>query len=229
MNCLIVGSKSDIVQGMLPLFEQDGWTLAKWHRGVNRYLEFHWDLMLVAIGKVAPVGLWHESNAIAWEHGIMSNLLDPMDLLRRNWKWRNPGASVCFMAGSNPNMIMDGYSSYNVGKMALLKLCEQLDHETPDCKFFALNPGTILTKIHKATIDSKWDNPKLEKAMSDEDRDEQIAIRHFYGNMVWCMNEPKEVVGGRNICVSDFIKQGPQLLRHRLQENPELFKLRRVE
>lgn len=98
------------------------------------------------------------------------------------------------MAGSNPNMIMDGYSAYNVGKMGLLKAVEQLDHETPDAKFFALAPGIVLTKIHKPS--EGWNNPKLKDAKS-------TPIAKIYQCLQWCIAQPKNAVGGRNICVSD--------------------------
>jgi NAD(P)-dependent dehydrogenase (short-subunit alcohol dehydrogenase family) len=128
------------------------------------------------------------------------------------------------MAGSNPQMIMDGYSAYNTGKMALLKLVEQLDHETPDAKFFALAPGTILPKIHQATTKAGWDNPKLDAALANPgDMLEQIERVHDC--LMWCVAEEKRVIGGRNICVSDPYGE---ILSDALYQDSWKYKLRRA-
>jgi NAD(P)-dependent dehydrogenase (short-subunit alcohol dehydrogenase family) len=213
-NCIILGKKSDIVQGLLPLLEADGWII---DRGVK------WDLIICAYGRIAPVGLWHDNNYRLWEDSIESNLLKPIRELRFLWPRHNPNASICFLAGSNPNTIMDGYSAYNVGKMALLKAVEQMDHETPDAKFFALGPGTILTKIHKAS--EGWSNPKLEAARK-QGEDRQEKIQRVYDCLKWCMAQAKEVVGGRNICASDEL--GTELAV-RLRRHDSMYKLRRQE
>jgi NAD(P)-dependent dehydrogenase (short-subunit alcohol dehydrogenase family) len=172
-----------------------------------------------------PVGLWHELDVDRIREGIETNLLTPITLVRLLMSFRNPGASVCFLAGSNPNMIMPGYFAYNVSKMALLKAVEQMDYETPDAKFFALGPGTILTKIHQATLEARWQNPKLEAALND-DADQQPKIQRVYNTLKWCIAQPKEVVGGRNICASDV--QLDDMAR-RLKEDNALWKLRRHE
>ena len=79
------------------------------------------------------------------------------------WPRRNASATVIFMSGSNPQKIMPGYLPYNVSKMALLKLVEQLDYETPYTKFIAFGPGYVKTKIHQATLDAKWPNERIER------------------------------------------------------------------
>lgn len=220
-TCIILGSNSDIAKGLEPLLAKD-YRILKWSRGKSLPLE-DWDLVVCCIGSVAPVGLWHSVDEVQWLHSIESNLITPFRLLQKLWPTHNPGASVCFMAGSNPQMIMDGYSSYLCGKMSLLKAAEQLDHETPDAKFFCLGPGTILTKIHRAS--SGWHNPKLDAALSaPPDMLQQFARVHAC--MMWAISQEKDVIGGRNLCVSD--PWGPDLAET-LRADPNLFKLRRME
>jgi NAD(P)-dependent dehydrogenase (short-subunit alcohol dehydrogenase family) len=227
MNCIILGSDSDIAKGLQPHLKADGWKVYGWKR--NQYLPdrckgVSWDLVIVAIGRIKPVGFWTDNyNMLDWIRTLESNLLLPLGLLENIWPQRAQGASICFLAGSNPNTIMDGYGAYNVSKMAMLKLMEQLDHETPDAKFFALGPGTILTKIHKQS--EGWHNPKLAAAQAANE-DPQVKIRQVYECLQWCIAQPKNVIGGRNICVSD---QRDESLSLRLSVDPDLFKLRRRE
>ena len=225
-NLLIFGSNSDIARELDRMFVKDGWTVQRWAR-TQRTAKFdNWDLCLIALGRIAPVGFWAKADPIDWELTIESNLIAPYRLLRSVWGWRNPHASVCFLAGSNPNMVMAGYSAYNTGKMALLKLCEQLDAES-DAKLFALGPGIVLTKIHNATLEAKWPNPKLEQAMKEG---KSTDVKRIYSCLTWCLRQSKSVVGGRNICVSDSDDwDNENNLQLFLESDDWMFKLRRQE
>lgn len=222
MNAIILGDRSEIAIGLWAHLEADGWRCFGWHRGEELPRE-RFDLCIVAIGAIAPVGRWDEQDEDKWEICVESNVLTPVRLLRRIWPQHNPRACVCFLAGSNPNMIMDGYSAYNVGKMALLKAVEQLDHETPDARMFALGPGIVLTKIHRSS--DGWDNPKLAAARA---RGQSTPIELIYEALMWAIKQPKEVIGGRNLCVSDPWDTGG-FLCETLKRNPNLYKLRRAE
>src|SRR3990167_5926895 len=221
-TCIILGARSDIAQALTPMLEADGWRVYGWARDAPLPYAL-WDLAIIAIGKVDPVGLWHTQGHEHWEECVRSNVLLPVKLLRRLWKVHNPEASVCFMAGSNPNVIMSGYSAYNTGKMALLKACEQLDYETPDAKFFALGPGITDTKIHDATKKAAWPNPRLERAIADGSF---TPMEDIYACLKWCLAQSKTVIGGRNICVSDPWKEA--WFADCLAVQPEMCKLRRA-
>lgn len=228
-TCIILGDRSDIASALRPMLEEDGWKVIGWHRG-NSIPALHWDLMLIAVGAVAPVGHWWELDEPQLITCIDSNLILPLTYLRRMWHQHNPGAYVCWLAGSNPNTIMDGYSAYNISKMAVLKAVEQLDHESPDCTFFALGPGTILTKIHDATIDAQWPNPKLDMAMLNVlERSPSKAVPRVYECIKWCLKQPKSVIGGRNICVSDPWDASPEALAAELDKDQDAYKLRRKD
>ena len=222
-TAIIIGANSDIAKGIMPMLERDGYELVKWDRSDRSVVCGDWDLFVSFIGAVKPVGLWHSLKHYDLLWGLNNNAARSFQLLHVVWPAHKPNASVCFFAGSNPQMIMPGYSAYNVGKMALLKLVEQLDFETPDAKFFALGPGIVQTKIHKAS--EGWDNPKLKAAIESGKSTPMEAI---YDALMWCVAQDKEVVGGRNICVSDL--QGDRdALAQRLRGDDWLFKLRRVE
>ena len=216
MIVVILGDKSDIAQGLRELLEKDGHAVFGWHRAYP-LPTIQWDLVISCLGTVAPVGPWYESGD--WNDCFESNLFLPVKLLKKLWKNRNENASVCFMAGSNPQQPMRGYAPYNAAKMALLKVVEQLDYETPTVKFFALGPGYMDTKIHKPTKDRGWYNPRIEKGNPN-------TIEQVYRTLKWCLEQPQEVVGGRNICVSDVGRIG---LEEYLRIAPDMFKLRRIE
>ncbi len=220
-NAIFLGSDSDIAKGIRPYLE--GWRIYDWNRDVPKPVWPRWDLVICFIGKVQPVGLWWTSNSLEWTATVMDNVIAPISLLRNMWPMRNDKAAVCFLAGSNPNAVDIGYSAYSIGKMALLKACEQLDAESPDAKFFALAPGIVLTKIHRQSRD--WPNPKLAKAIASG---QSTPMERIYKCLQWCLSQPKQVIGGRNVCVSDpWDKE--EFLASQLALKPNLYKLRRQE
>lgn len=248
MNCIILGNRSDIAMGLESLLAIDGWHISGWNRDTQQPAEPswprgglsdypNWDLIICAIGSVAPVGHWSMQNADEWDDAVRINCLLPIRLVRTLWTRHNPKASVCFLAGANPNRAGPNYSGYYTGKMALLKAIETIDAETPDAKFFALAPGIVFTKIHKPTYDSGILNPGLE----ERKKVGGTPIKKIYECLKWCIAQSKETIGGRNICVSDIREDDsynfdltnnimlPSLLAARLIANPSLFKLRRIE
>lgn len=214
MKVCILGNRSDIAEELAILLGKDGHDVFGWNR--NAHVLGGWHLIIIALGSVAPVGPWYEGG---WEKNFDSNIFQGIEWLKDLWAWRLPGAIVCFLAGSNPQKIMAGYAPYNASKMALLKVVEQLDYETLDVTFFALGPGYINTKIHHPTLEKNWPNERIARGNPN-------TIEQVYNCLKWCINQPKEVVGGRNICVSD--PYGPELAE-RLKTNSNLFKLRRIE
>lgn len=233
-TCILLGDRSDIAQGLEPLLIADGWRIYGWNRGspfdIDDAKTPSWDMVLCCMGAVAPVGNWWELDELEFHQCIESNLLLPLRMLAQIWARRQPNASACFMAGSNPQKIMRGYLPYNMSKMALLKAVEQIDYESPDCKVFALGPGYVRTKIHAATLAAGWPNERIARG------DDGTPIERIYACLKWCLSQPKEIVGGRNICCSDAwdgIVMGKSKwdisLAEELKANPAMFKLRRVE
>lgn len=236
---MLLGARSEIGRALAMRLVRDNWHVETWSRGnpfpwamddesrVHRGASVSdWNLCLIPIGQVAPVGHWWEQDEAAWKECVNSNVLLPVQLLRRIWPQHKPGAAVCFFAGSNPQRVMPGYSAYATGKMALLKAVEHMDAETPDAKMFALGPGTVLTKIHDATRKAHWPNPVLMMTES-VGQDRRYKMDRIYECLMWCLEQPKDVIGGRNLCVSDPWDCG--WLGEHLRRFPDEYKLRRVE
>lgn len=207
MNCIILGSNSDIAQSLVPMLERD-YSIYGWTRGTELFTT-QWDLILVALGTVKPVGPWYENDP---DECVESNLLLPLRLLRHFWPFRNKDASVCFLAGSNPNKVQPNYSAYAISKMALLKAVEFMDAES-DAKFFALGPGYVDTKIH-------LDRESLKHRTS-------TPIEDIYRCLMWCVRQEKWVIGGRNIHIAD--DWGDPVFSDTLALNSDMLKLRRCE
>ena len=220
-HCILLGDRSAIAKALLPFLVADGYTVSGWNRDSENLPTVEWDLVLIAMGKVAPVGHWWEVDEIAFDECVESNILSPIAILRMLWPRRTSNASVCFFAGSNPNKPMNGYTAYATGKMALLKAVEHMDAETSDAKFFALAPGYVPTKIHNATLKANWPNERIARG------DAGTPIERIWGCLKWCIEQPKNVVGGRNITASD--PWDTPELAERLAANTSMFKLRRAE
>lgn len=213
-TCLVLGRNSDIYRGIRPMLESDGWRLVELGRGDSARDLPQWNLCIITMGRVAPVGHWWDLDIAEFRECFDSNLLTPWSLLRDAWQYRAPDATVIWFSGSNPQIIMDGYAPYNAAKMAVNKLIEQLDHETWDAKFVAFAPGYVRdSKIHRATIEKGWPNPRIARG------DAGNSMATIYRAMKWCIEQPKQVVGGRNVCASDVPFDFP------LHDS---FKLRRV-
>ena len=221
-SCILLGANSDIGRALAKLLIHDGWQVWGWARGQTLKLMPAWNLVLCAIGQVAPVGHWADIDAREWESAVDANVLLPVRLLRELWARREPDSAVCFLAGSNPQRVFPNYTAYATGKMALLKAVEHMDYESPDCKMFALAPGFVNTKIHAATHAAGVPNPRIEQFMA---RNDAVPIERIYGCLKWCLAQPKEVIGGRNICASDRWEQ--DFLAEMLAQYPGMYKLRR--
>ena len=219
-TAIILGDRSDIAKALIPFLEAEGWTVHGWNRDSEGVRSVGWDLVICALGSVAPVGYWWDQKPDDVAECFKSNVLKPLTLVRNLWNLRKPGASVCFMAGSNPNSIMPGYAAYNASKMSLLKLVEQMDHESADAKIFALGPGYFkASKIHKPTLDAGWPNERIARG------DDGMPIERIWACLKWCIGQRKKVVGGRNIAASDKW----EFAEESLLNNPSKFKLRRQE
>lgn len=234
-SCIILGDRSDIAIGLRPFLEADGYAITGWNRETQAKSDAswpnggmanfpQWDLILCAIGRVSPVGHWSTQNADEWDDSVHANCLLPIRLVRALWSSRKPDASVCFLAGANPNRAGPNYSAYYTGKMALLKAIETIDAETPEAKFFALAPGIVFTKIHKPTEESGIVNEGLEARRKVGG----TPMENIYGALKWCVKQDKATVGGRNICVSDLGGSfDNERLAAQLCVNISQFKLRR--
>ena len=232
MNVTILGANSDICRELAVRFLKDGDTVHGWVRHARAPAE-PWDLIVCGIGLLDPIGAFFDTDELQWEANIDANALLPLRLLRKLWKYRNPGASVCFFSGAGVSRKAETYSAYAAAKMMLFKMTELLDDENHDAKFFILGPGMVRTKIQRQTVLAGPRAANIERVMEFMDKGD---VQHgagtphekIYKCLRWCVAQPKEVIGGRNIYIPSDRWDEPDMLAPALAEYPSLFKLRRL-
>ena len=231
-NVTILGSRSDICHELAKRFDADDWQVTGWKRDEKLPL-VPWDLLICGIGVLDPIGKFFETDADEWEQNIDSNVLLPLRLLRRLWKHRKPNASVCFFSGAGVSRFAQTYSGYAASKLMLFKMTELLDDEEPDTKFFILGPGMVRTKIQRQTVLAGPRAANIERVMQFMDKGDPqhgTGTSHdkIYKCVRWCMNQPKNVIGGRNVYIPSDRWDETDFLPQSLAEHNALFKLRRL-
>lgn len=229
-NVLILGDRSDIGKEVASMFRRDKWRVLGWNRDSKEISQEPWDAVVCCIGTLEPIGQFFDTDHASWEKAIDSNALLPLRLLRAIWGNRRKNASVCFFSGSGTSRPAPTYSAYSASKFLLFKMTELLDDEYQDVKVFILGPGMLKTKIQQQTLaarDRAWNYERVWKFMTegDELHGPGTPMDKIYQCLRWCMDQPKDVIGGRNIYVP-IDKWGDAMALH-LKSNPHFFKLRR--
>lgn len=230
MNCILLGGNSDIGKELSTRLVADGWTVYPVGRR-DDLPDVRWDLVIVTIGQLSPIANFWETNAWAWEQNFVTNCFLPLRMLRYLWPNHNPNASVCFFSGAGTSNSAKTYSAYSASKIALFKMAELLDDESPDVKLFILGPGMVRTKIQQQTLEAggkaaNYERVKQFMLTGDAFHGTGTSHARIFECLKWCMSLPKEVIGGRNCYVPD--QWGEEMAR-RMKDHPRLYKLRRHE
>jgi len=251
-TALVIGLSSDIGGGLAQRLKQDGWRVFGTARAPNKLshteaVSFNmfdavpvwhfkrllkdqgWDLLIMSIGSLEPVGKFFDVNFDHWAESVWVNFTAQMRVLHALWPVRNVKriADVMLFAGGGTNGPMPGYSAYCASKIALIKMCELLHDENEDLNIFSIGPGFVKTKIHEQTLkaaDGPWKD-KIVKFLETEG----TSIDDIYDHMQWCMKAGRKVAGGRNFSTvhDDWKSTDPNWFLS--SGNPDLYRLRRKE
>lgn len=191
-----------------------------------------WDILVVASGTEEPIGVFWECDPDAWDANIHVNALAPLRLVRGLYPLRNTAGTpnVAFFSGAGTNNAAPSYSAYCASKIFLIKMCELLDAESRDTSFFIIGPGIVRTKIHEQTLRAGKRGGANHQKLVDflASRNPGTSHDEIYACLRWCVNAGKSVIGGRNLSlVHDAWRDGGASLMRRLENDPELYKLRR--
>ena len=192
-----------------------------------------WDVFVCAAGSLDPIGPFENAPFEEWESAIQVNFLRPLRILQRLLKSRAPKTqerepSVLFFAGGGTNNAVTNYSSYAISKIALTKMCEFLDAEIPDVRFSILGPGWVKTKIHESTLRAGVDKAganffKTQEKWAGTD---WVPMERVVECCTWLATTPSKGVKGRNFSAANDLC-GTLELERALEENPDMYKLRR--
>ncbi|MEQ9560278.1 MAG: SDR family NAD(P)-dependent oxidoreductase [Rhodospirillales bacterium] len=189
-----------------------------------------WDVFIACNGTMEPIGPFMTLDGADWQQTICTNALLPCRLLQALYPHRRADgvATAVFMAGGGTNNPFTNYSAYCLSKIILIKMCELLDDEAPDLKTFIVGPGYVRTKIHDETLRAgvrAGVNLDKTKAFLAGDG---TPLDDIFDCIEWGTAQPRAAIGGRNISVvHDSWRADPEGLSQRLQDDGDMFKLRR--
>jgi NAD(P)-dependent dehydrogenase (short-subunit alcohol dehydrogenase family) len=192
----------------------------------------HWDIFIGAVGQLAPIGPFFETDRTEWLHSATLNGGGQLALLHAIYPFRRaaPLARVAFLVGGAISRSFANYSAYSLGKLNLVKFCELIHDECPDIHAVAVGTGWVATKIHKQTIDAS------ERAGENFARTREFLSHSEAGATMpdimacldWCFAQSRSATGGRNFSlVHDPWRDGGDALVEGLLRDPDKFKLRR--
>lgn len=187
-----------------------------------------WDVLVLAAGTQEPIGSFREINFQDWISSLHVNLISQLELLHLLMPYSRKGSRVVMFAGGGTNGPVDYYSAYTLAKIASIKICELLASEEPEMGFTILGPGWVRTKIHEQTIAAgpKAARANYERTLAMLSGKDMVPMVKVLDWIDWIIEQPLEVVSGRNFSAAFDPLGNPALVRA-LTEDVGMFKLRR--
>lgn len=188
-----------------------------------------WDVLILAIGVLDPIGAFKSSNFEQWQSSFSINFLGQMRFIQNLLKNSSDTADhlVLTFAGGGTNGPTPNFSSYTLAKIALIKAMELLASEIPTSKFISLGTGWMDTPIHTQTLkagpsagDSYFETLKR---LESNDFGRSSDLLNF---LDWVFSADKEITSGRNFSLQGDPWRGWELSEE-LKKDTNMFKLRR--
>ena len=202
MNVIILGLGSDIAKNFAKNLGAEGHNVVGTVRSTCDFasnesidrafyqVAIPWDLVVVAVGTLMPIGRFAGMHPDDWAKNIQVNALGPLRMFSHLLSHRRPNASAVFFSGTNPQKTNTLYSAYSSAKALLVRAVQEIDAETPDMKAFVLAPGFVRTKIHEVHDVSY--------------RRDGVPLDTVYACMKHLIGRPKSEVGGKQIYVPQW-------------------------
>lgn len=208
MRAVILGLGSDIARNLAQRLIIDGWEVDGTTRGTCDFASNEsidravggiarpWDLLIVAVGNLVPVGKFTAIHPDDWAQSIQINALGPLRMFHHLIPHRNKDAAAVFFSGTNPGKVNPGYSAYSASKAMLARAVQEINAEL-DIKAFTLAPGFVQTKIHDATVKAGVKNDRLAIGGGTSHETIYKCLQHL-------LTRPKAEVGGKSIYVPSW-------------------------
>lgn len=187
-----------------------------------------WDVLVLAAGSQEPIGKFRETEFSDWAMSLNVNLISQLELLHLLMPHSKKGSRVIMFAGGGTNGPVDYYSAYTLAKIASIKACELLASEEPELGFTILGPGWVRTKIHEQTLKAGPNAARsnYQRTIDMLAGDNMVSMEQVLDWVDWIIEQPIEVVSGRNFSAAHD-PMGNQHLLRALTQDEDLFKLRR--
>ena len=190
-----------------------------------------WDVFMACPATMEPIQPFVRCDFDEWERSFHVNFLQQMRLLHALLPSRRQGGPrppiVILFAGPGTNNAPLNYSAEITAKIAQIKMCELLDAEVPDTRFVIVGPGWVKTKIHQETLRAgKVAGANYQRTLHKLESDECTPMERVLDFLDWAIEQPREVIGGRNFSIVNDL-WGTGRLNQQLAATPDMFKLRR--
>jgi NAD(P)-dependent dehydrogenase (short-subunit alcohol dehydrogenase family) len=190
-----------------------------------------WDALILAPGTMNPIGPFAEVDFDQWAESVDVNVVNQLRFVHGLLGHANHGTALTpkcvFFAGGGTNSASPAFSAYVMSKIALIKATELLDAEIPNMAFTIVGPGWVRTDIHEETLSAALAPPAvIEETRRRLEADDFVDMSEVLAAVDWVLEQPKEVVGGRNFSVTGD-PMGEPAFPGFLAADPSLFKLRR--
>lgn len=192
-------------------------------------LEIKFELVIIAVGTMNPIGKFEDVDADKWENGFYINFFGPLRFLRgiRNRLDLDSTPLILTFAGGGINSAPTNYTAYTLSKVILTKSIELLASEWNNVKLISLGTGWVDTKIHTQTLAAKMSAGEIyEKTLLRINEGNFVPIERIYQFLVWAIQQDSETISGRNFSLVDDPWNDNSLVTS-LKQNPHKFKLRR--
>lgn len=257
-NILITGINSSIGSAFAKELASNGWSVDGTYRNKNALCAEIQPLLdrlyEVDFSDTASVSSWLPSvnfskyNAIFFVHGAMSpigklaqvaysewlktlqtNYLSIIQTLNQALPNVRNGCKILTLAGGGVNSAPSGFNAYTASKTSLVKMNEILAAEYPDQIFLNIGPGWVESAIHKQTMEAKDVVPSaFEETIRRYKAQDFIQMDLVTESLLKLLNEADKNCSGRNFSVASKEIFDQELLS-KLEQNSDLFKLRRNE
>ena len=189
--------------------QEDVQDFAKFLGSHNTY----WDELIICTGIITPIEEFERCDFGEWSRSFQTNFTSQCMVIRNLLHLRSKSRPMVVVFSAGGGKVTTGFSSYNIAKIALIKAMEYFDHELSDCRFCAVGPGWVDTKIHQNTLDKASESSTIYKETSRRIKENDFGsyeqMTRFFD---WLANQKKDVIGGRNISIQydDWHKAGFQ-------------------
>lgn len=190
-----------------------------------------WDVLMICPATMEPIMPFLQCDFDEWERSVNLNFTQQMRFahaLLPERRQDGPQLPIVIMwAGPGTNNAPQNYSAEIISKIAQIKMCELLDAEIPDLRTVIVGPGWVKTKIHDETIRAgQMAGANYDTTVRKMGGDECTPMDKVIDFLDWTIEQPRDVVSGRNFSVVNDV-WGSESLSNKLSQTPDMYKLRR--